>query len=413
MKRSFFRFYLALLLSMILLALALEGLLSWQANTEKVWLPAKALFCQQATLPACTDNPARIQRLPITAVELSAQTQQRLQRGEVIALETAGGHATALIQDGNDYLSYGPIPMLDAGIPVALYLYLLFFGLFALLLLVWLWPLFRDLDTVRRTLSEADQRQDVIRFSLPRRSILQPLARIITQLSGQVRQLLHSQRELSHFIAHDLRTPLARMRFALAMLKTEQTDLRQDVLDNINELERIANEYLRYADEEASRPLLTLSLLKAHDFFTPLQQRYRHADPIRVQFAFTPVQTFFADAFALERAIDNLLQNARRYGHAQVRVSLQRRHGCCVLQVDDDGPGIPHAARQVFGRHGRLPETRKANGEPPRVRGDREQGFGIGLYIVRRVAMLHRGRLKLLSSPLGGARFELIWPDAP
>lgn len=411
MKRSFFRFYLALLLSMILLALGIEGLLSWHSDAETPWLPARVLFCQHITLPTCSQ--ARVQRLPAAEVHLPPVTQQRLQRGEVIALATANGNATVLAQDGDAYLSYGPVPMLDAGAPIALYLYLLFFGLFALLLLFWLWPLFRDLDTVRRTLAETDQRHDLIRFELPRRSILQPLARIITQLSSQVRQLLHSQRELSHFIAHDLRTPLARMRFALAMMKTAQTDLRQDVLDNINELERIANEYLRYADEEATRPVLSLSALNASTFFEPLQQRYRHADPVRVQFEFVPLQPFFADAFALERAIDNLLQNARRYALQQVRVSLQRRHGCCVLQVDDDGPGIPHAARQIFGRHGILPDGRKISADRPRVRGDREQGFGIGLYIVRRVAMLHRGRLKLLSSPLGGARFELIWPDMP
>jgi len=309
-----------------------------------------------------------------------------------------------LAQNEAHYVQYGPVDLQEDSKDLALYLYLLFFGLFALLLLGWLWPLFRDLDVVRATLAVADQRRGVLRFQLPRRSLMQPLARALTQLSRQVQQLLQSQREMSHFIAHDLRTPLARMRFALAMLKTEQHDLHQDLQDNINELERVANEYLRYAEEEAMHPVLSLTRLDPDKFFHQLQLRYRYSAPHPVQLDNLAGESFHADAFTLERAIDNLVNNAQRFAVNQIRVRLSRRHGCCVLQVDDDGPGIPLAARQVFGQQPPF--------ERPRVRGAREQGFGIGLYIVRRVAMLHRGRLKLLSSPLGGARFELIWPDA-
>ncbi|NQD35486.1 hypothetical protein HPT27_00525 [Permianibacter sp. IMCC34836] len=405
MKWSFLKFYFALLLSMITLALGIEGVLSWHSGPQIPWLPAHLLFCEKIPLPACDRDAVGFQQLPVSAVSLPAETRQQLASGDVVALNTRSGIATLIAQNGDNYLSYGPVDLQDDNRDLALYLYLLFFGLFALLLLFWLWPLFRDLDHVRATLASADQRKGVLRFALPKRSLMQPLARVITQLSSEVEQLLHSQREMSHFIAHDLRTPLARMRFALAMLKTEQADLKQDLIDNISALEQVAQEYLRYAEDEANHSVLSLTRLSTDSFFADLTQRFRHAGPIPIAIDFPKQAHFHADAFGLERAIDNLINNAQRFAKQQIRIRLQHRHGCCVLQIDDDGPGIPLAARQVFGRS--LPFERQ------RVRGDREQGFGIGLYIVRRVAMLHRGRLKLLSSPLGGARFELVWPDAP
>lgn len=405
MKSPFLRFYFILLLSMILLALAIEGLLSWRDAPRHPWLPAHLLFCQQIELPACASQHTHLQSLQTRDVQLPALTRQQLDRGEVVALQTQTGMATLLAKADDRYFSFGPVDLREDNAPFALYLYLLFFGLFALLLLGWLWPLFRDLDTVRKTLASADQRQGPLRIQVPGRSLMQPLVKVISQLSYEVDQLLHSQREMSHFIAHDLRTPLARMRFALAMMKTEQADLKQDLLDNISELERVAQEYLRFADEDTNRPSQTLERISSHAFCQALQSRYRQSGNVPVQFHCPAEGQFHADGFALERAIDNLIGNAQRFARQQIRVSLQRRHGCCILQVDDDGPGIPPAARQVFGR--RQPFERQ------RLRGDREQGFGIGLYIVRRVAMRHRGRLKLLSSPLGGARFELIWPDAP
>ncbi len=404
MKSSFLRFYFAVLLSMIALALGIEGVLSWQSPSSMPWLPADQIFCSVQARPDCPAANGQLRELPMSAVQLPAALMQQLAQGDVVALHSGEQSATLLIQDGARYFSYGPVTIQDEQGNLALVLYLLFFGLLGLLLLLWLWPLFRDLDAVRAALQQAEQ-GGPIHFPLPRRSMLWPLARAISQLSGDVQQLLQSQREMSHFIAHDLRTPLARMRFALAMLNTEQQDLRTDVLDNVGELERIATEYLQFADDEASHSLARLPAVEAGPFFQLLQHRHNANARPAIQFHFPAEGLFHANAFALERAIDNLIGNARRFANSTIVVRFQQKRGCCVLQVDDDGPGIPLAARQVFGRQ--LPFSR------PRVRGDREQGFGIGLYIVRRVAMLHRGRLKLLSSPIGGARFELIWPDQP
>ncbi len=402
MKITFLRFYLLLLTSMIVLALAIEGLLANVDDESTPWLPAHHLFCSKIALPSCASLNAQMTYLPRHSIALPDRMQQRLQQGELLTIERDQQHALILAQVGEQLITYGPVLQPSAPNELALYLYLLFFGLFGLVLLFWLWPVFRDLDSVRHSLSSMDTRQRTLRFKLSPRSVMQPLTRVITQLSQQTNQLLQTQREMSHFIAHDLRTPLARMRFALAMLNTDQADLKKDLLDNIAELERTTTEYLRYADNEAQHVITELPLISVADFFAELEKSYRNSAK-HLRFEYEPHATFHADAFSLQRALCNLIDNAERYAASTIVVRLRQRLHCCVLQVDDDGPGIPPPARQTF---------RQAN-TVPRVRGDREQGFGLGLYIVRRVAMLHRGHLKLLATAHGGARFEIVWPDAP
>lgn len=404
MKKSFLRFYIALLLSMIMMALGLEWVLSSIEESESPWLPAHHVFCRQFALSGCQHERAQFVRFASSAIELPQASKQKLADGKLLSVQSGPQQALVLAQHEGEIIAYGPLAQQSDNSALSLYLYLLFFSLFGAVLLFWLWPLFRDLDRVRSSLATIDPRKRVIRFNLPRRSVMQPLARVITQLSQQSDQLLQTQREMSHFIAHDLRTPLARMRFALALLDTGQSDLRQDLLDNIAELERTATEYLRYADNEAQHTIIELPQINADDFFASIKQQYRGSGKT-IHFDYRSGARLYADAFSLQRAICNLLDNAERYAKVQITVRLQQRLKCCILQIDDDGPGIPVVARQSFRQLQAF--------DAQRVRGDREQGFGLGLYIVRRVAMLHRGHLKLLSSPQGGARFELVWPDAP
>jgi signal transduction histidine kinase len=104
----------------------------------------------------------------------------------------------------------------------------------------------------------------------------------------------------------------------------------------------------------------------------------------------------------MELAVSNLLANALRYARQNVRVSVAREQDIYRLVVEDDGEGIPEAARTtIFRAFTRLDTSR-----------NRETGgFGLGLAIVARIASLHRGRVVAGSSgDLGGARLALEWP---
>lgn len=108
------------------------------------------------------------------------------------------------------------------------------------------------------------------------------------------------------------------------------------------------------------------------------------------------------DPKLVARALLNLIRNGARYASRTVLLAAARdASGALVLSVDDDGPGIPAAERaRVFEPFQRLDSSR-----------DRQTGgFGLGLAIVRRVAQVHGGDVRLEDSPLGGARFVITLP---
>jgi len=104
------------------------------------------------------------------------------------------------------------------------------------------------------------------------------------------------------------------------------------------------------------------------------------------------------------RAVGNLVQNATRYcSHAiEVSVELEKKKGLILIHVDDDGPGIPEAERvRIFEPFARLDQSRTRD----------SGGYGLGLAIVRQIAMLQGGDVVVSESSLGGSRFTLSIPD--
>ena len=103
------------------------------------------------------------------------------------------------------------------------------------------------------------------------------------------------------------------------------------------------------------------------------------------------------------RAVLNLLTNAVRHARERIRVSCGREDGTICLYVDDDGPGVPEEAREkVFEPFFRLDESRTAG----------EGGVGLGLAIVQRIMVSLGGTARVTDSPLGGARFTLVFPGS-
>ena len=108
------------------------------------------------------------------------------------------------------------------------------------------------------------------------------------------------------------------------------------------------------------------------------------------------------DPVALDRLVTNLLDNAVRHARSRVAVTLTETDDRTVtLTVDDDGPGVPPAdRRRVFERFVRLDEARSRDGG----------GSGLGLAIVAAVAKAHAASVAVEGSPLGGARFLVVFP---
>lgn len=238
------------------------------------------------------------------------------------------------------------------------------------------------------------------------------LAAAFNHMAEQLQHLLGIQREMVRAVSHELRTPVARLRFGLEMLGDAETDAardkyRQGMDGDIQELDRLVDEMLTYSRLEQGEPALNF---QAIDLDALLDQVLVELAPLRpaVQLqrgtprAREPVSVEGEWRY-LHRALQNLVNNAMRHAEGQVRVSYQLADGCCRIDVEDDGPGIPEQDwARLFTPFIRLDDSRTRS----------SGGHGLGLSIVRRIIYWHSGRALVgASSSLGGACFSLVWPQ--
>ncbi|WP_312169453.1 HAMP domain-containing protein [Stutzerimonas chloritidismutans] len=238
------------------------------------------------------------------------------------------------------------------------------------------------------------------------------LAAAFNGMARHLQRLLAVQREMVSAVAHELRTPVARLRFGLEMSAEAQTDeARRKYLEgmdgDIDDLDALVDEMLVYSRLERGSPTLHFQQV---DLGALVDQVIGELAPLRADVSVSRGEcataadgSCWADAEPqyLRRALSNLITNAMRHAESRVQVSFAIDGQTVRLEVDDDGPGVPEADwEKVFTPFLRLDDSRtRASG-----------GHGLGLSIVRRIIYWHGGRSQLGHSDLGGARFSLVWP---
>ncbi|KWF68170.1 ATP-binding protein [Burkholderia pseudomultivorans] len=270
------------------------------------------------------------------------------------------------------------------------------------------WRDLRKLQAAARAFGAGDLST---RVQLSGRSNIDELSQQFNDMAARIEASIKQQREMMHGISHELKTPLARLEFGLALLaeadETGRMRERRDALRrDVRELDELVTELLTIgrleqgASELAPMEIDVDALVDsvAGNVANDVADRGIQLD---VSTDVAPA-THVCDPKLVARALLNLIRNGARYASRTVWLAAARdASGALVLSVDDDGPGIPAAERaRVFEPFQRLDSSR-----------DRQTGgFGLGLAIVRRVAMVHGGDVRLEDSPLGGARFVITLP---
>lgn len=270
--------------------------------------------------------------------------------------------------------------------------------------LVILRPLFSSLrrieDTARR-LSTGE-----LEARAPLSGPTHMLALALNTMAERTGQVLKSHEELLQAVAHELRTPTARIRFGVELMASVDSRAerfeRADALDrDLTELDALVNELLSFTrlgvDSRAPREVVDALVLVSEvvDEVAPTQEVVVSGDDTLGKGA--PVEVEIA---AMRRALRNLVMNAARYAKGRIAVTVTTGERVMV-SVEDDGPGVPEAERErIFAPFSVLEASRARGGG----------GVGLGLAIVRRVAEMHGGRAWCEASPLGGARFVTTWP---
>lgn len=226
-------------------------------------------------------------------------------------------------------------------------------------------------------------------------------------MAERLNDLLQSQRQLVRDISHELRSPLARLRVALAL--AERAEDRSKALSRIeqeaDELERLIAELLSLARLESGQAGLERQPLQLDELVAGVvKDAAFEAQAEDKSVGFSP-QAFelVGDPVLLRSAVENVVRNAVRHSPAGsgVSVSLLRESDNCVVRVRDAGPGVSESQLEtIFDPFARVEEARERG----------SGGFGLGLAIARRAMQAHRGGAYARNHPDGGLEVSLWLP---
>jgi len=213
-------------------------------------------------------------------------------------------------------------------------------------------------------------------------------------MQERLRRYVEDRTAMIGAIAHDLRTPLTRLRFRI---EGAPEDLRGKMSSDLDQMEAMISatlSFVRDATQEGQRTRLELSSLLeslADDMTdTGADVTIQRADKVVID----------GDPVGLKRLFSNLLENAVKYGK-RARVRVYAEAGSAIIEVDDDGPGVPKAeAERVF-----EPFYRR---EPSRNRDT--GGIGLGLAVVRTISRSHGGDAELENRAGGGLTARVRLP---
>ena len=219
-------------------------------------------------------------------------------------------------------------------------------------------------------------------------------AEAFNRMQERLRRCVEDRTAMVGAIAHDLRTPLTRLRFRI---EAAPEDIRGKLAADIDQMDAMISAtlgFVRDATRAGPREKLELSSL--------IESVLDEAAETGADATALPSERLVVegDPVALRRLAANLVENALKYGH-RARGRVFAENGEAVIEIEDDGPGIPVAeAERVFEPFYR--------GEPSRSR--ETGGAGLGLAVVRSVARAHGGDVALISRPGGGLTARVTLP---
>jgi two-component system sensor histidine kinase CpxA len=248
-----------------------------------------------------------------------------------------------------------------------------------------------------------------VRASAKRKDEFGNLARAFNVMADRIETLLKAERRLLQDVSHELRSPLARLEFAVELARTspDQNRSLDRIKKEIDRLSTLVSELLqvtRAENDPESRNLLALDL--RHVVEDVIEDSQVEADARSVKL------TAMGDSGALEamgdrellrRAIENVVRNAIRYApeHSSVEITLKRESRQAVIAIRDFGPGVPEESLpHLFKPFYRAEADRNRNSGG---------GVGLGLSIAERAVAVHNGRIRA-SNAKPGLQVEIMLP---
>jgi len=243
----------------------------------------------------------------------------------------------------------------------------------------------------------------------PGRDEIARLASTMNSMLERLEQAAVRERRFVSDASHELRSPVAAIRqhAEVALSHPDRAtmgELAETVLEEDVRLQRIVEDLLMLTRVDEGTLRLRRLPVDLDDLMFEEAARLRAATALRIDSAGVSAGRVVGDRGRLERLVRNLTDNAARHAASEIRLALRGDDGRVVLEVDDDGPGVPAEQRTaVFERFTRLDDARDR----------RHGGAGLGLAIVAEIAAAHGGSASVVDAPSGGARFLVVLPAGP
>lgn len=268
-------------------------------------------------------------------------------------------------------------------------------------------PLTRRLRRLERATRRLERGELSARADVPGRDVVAELASSFNAMAARIETLFRQREEMLQALAHEISTPLARMRFQLEAVESAPDPVvRGAVLAAIDReltlLDGFSAELASWIDADGRRPELgPVDLSVVLQELADQESLGRTAPELTVDCDVGGGLIVRADARQLQRALENVVRNALRYARQRVVLRARAVSDGVRVEIADDGPGIPAADRaRVLEPFARL--------EPSRSRS--HGGMGLGLAIAQRVVTAHGGSLRIDAAPEGGAAIVFHWP---
>jgi len=203
---------------------------------------------------------------------------------------------------------------------------------------------------------------------------------------------LNQRSEMLSGISHDLRTPLTRLKLQLALLK--QQDLAKKMSEDIEEMERMLNEYLEFSRHQKNEETETIDL---NNLIESITQKYQDK---KIDTKLDENQKINMRPNSIKRCLVNLIDNGLSYGE-KVNILTKNTTDNVIIMIDDNGPGIPENEYQ---------NVMKPFYRIDKSRGQNKSGVGLGLSIANDIIRAHGGSISFEKSPLKGLRVKISLP---
>ena len=203
---------------------------------------------------------------------------------------------------------------------------------------------------------------------------------------------LNQRSEMLSGISHDLRTPLTRMKLQIAFI--EDKEISSKLADDINEMEKMLNEYLQFT---SSSYLEKDEIFNLSELVEKIIEKYNNENITK---NLTSRIYLNGRKNLIERCINNLVDNAIKYA-SKVNIELNKNNGNLFIKIEDDGPGIPEKEYDnVFKPFYKINKSRA----------DSKSSVGLGLSIASDIIRSHGGNIKLDKSPMNGLEVKIFLP---